>query len=156
MELRFAVELPVPFPQAERALLRAPGDWVPGVARAAEAGGARILSEVGIGRAPGRVSKQVEVQLAHPFRFESKTVLPMRWDPTGAAGLLPGLEAMLELERADAGHARLSIRADYEPPLGAVGRVIDRAMLHRVAEATVKDFIERAGEALQGLATQEP
>jgi len=29
-----------------------------------------------------------------------------------------------------------------------MGRVLDRAMLHRVAEATVKDFLDRLGSAL--------
>ena len=33
--------------------------------------------------------------------------------------------------------------ARYVPPLGAVGRAIDRALLFRVAEATIKDFLDR-------------
>ena len=35
--------------------------------------------------------------------------------------------------------------ARYVPPLGA-GQVIDRAILYRVAEATLKDFLDRVGE----------
>jgi len=33
--------------------------------------------------------------------------------------------------------------------LGALGRAIDKAMLHRVAEATIKDFLDRTGETIQ-------
>ena len=33
--------------------------------------------------------------------------------------------------------------ARYVPPFGAVGRALDRALLSRVAEATVKDFLDR-------------
>ena len=33
--------------------------------------------------------------------------------------------------------------------MGAVGRVLDRAMLHRVAEATIKDFLDRVGERIE-------
>jgi hypothetical protein len=33
-----------------------------------------------------------------------------------------------------------------------VGRAIDRALLHRVAEATIKDFLDRVGEALAEIA----
>jgi hypothetical protein len=36
--------------------------------------------------------------------------------------------------------------ARYRPPLGAFGQALDRAMLHRVAEATIKDFLDRVGE----------
>jgi len=38
--------------------------------------------------------------------------------------------------------------ARYVPPLGALGRVIDRAVLFRVAEATIKDFLDRVREAV--------
>jgi hypothetical protein len=42
--------------------------------------------------------------------------------------------------------------------MGAVGRMLDRALLHRVAEATVKDFLDRVGERLRtaDLAKSEP
>ena len=38
--------------------------------------------------------------------------------------------------------------ARYVPPLGAVGRVIDRAIMSRVAEATLKDFLDGVHDAL--------
>jgi uncharacterized membrane protein len=44
---------------------------------------------------------------------------------------------------------QVSISARYRPPGGAVGRALDRTLLHRVAEATLKDFLDRVGEALQ-------
>jgi hypothetical protein len=43
---------------------------------------------------------------------------------------------------------QLSVSTRYQPPLGPLGRAIDRTLLHRVAEATIKDFVDRAGEAL--------
>jgi hypothetical protein len=50
---------------------------------------------------------------------------------------------------------RLSIRADglhldgvYAPPLGEVGRLIDRAALHQVAVRTGRWFLERASSAV--------
>jgi hypothetical protein len=36
----------------------------------------------------------------------------------------------------------------YRPPLGVVGQTVDRVLLHRVTEATVKDFLDRVGEAI--------
>jgi hypothetical protein len=38
--------------------------------------------------------------------------------------------------------------ARYEPPLGPIGRIIDRSILYRVAEATLKDFLDRVAVAL--------
>ena len=43
---------------------------------------------------------------------------------------------------------QVAISARYTPPLGALGRAIDRAVLHRVAEATLKDFMDRLRAAL--------
>ena len=47
---------------------------------------------------------------------------------------------------------QLSVSAQYRPPLGMVGRAIDRTLLHRVAEATMKVFIDTMGEAVKGVA----
>jgi hypothetical protein len=41
--------------------------------------------------------------------------------------------------------------ARYAAPLGAVGRVIDRVMLFRVAEATLKDFLDGVALAVMAL-----
>jgi hypothetical protein len=43
---------------------------------------------------------------------------------------------------------QLAISARYRPPLGVVGRAVDRVLLHRVAEATLKDFLDRLGRAI--------
>ena len=37
-------------------------------------------------------------------------------------------------------------------PMRGFGRTLDRALLHRVAEATVKDFLDRVGAKLQAVA----
>jgi len=38
--------------------------------------------------------------------------------------------------------------ARYVPPLGVVGRAIDRALLSRVAEGTLKDFLDSVADAI--------
>jgi hypothetical protein len=90
----------------------------------------------------------VIIKLGTPFRIASKTILPMSWQATGAEKLFPSLEADVEVAALGASRTQLSVSARYRPPLGPVGRVIDKALLHRVAEATIKDFLDRAGEAL--------
>jgi hypothetical protein len=148
MFVRYYAELARPFADVEAALLSSPEDWVPGLAAEAETRGEQLLAEVGFGPADRRVEKQVRIELGQSFRLASKTILPMIWRATPAAELFPSLEADLEVAPLGAGRTQLSISARYRPPLGALGRAIDRTLLHRVAEATVKDFLDRAGERL--------
>ena len=41
-----------------------------------------------------------------------------------------------------------SMSGRYSPPFGSVGEALDRALLHRVAEATVRDFVERVAASI--------
>ncbi|HEU4355584.1 MAG TPA: hypothetical protein VFT27_08350, partial [Actinomycetota bacterium] len=75
--------------------------------------------------------------------------LPMTWRATGVDGLFPSLEADVEVASLGPSRTQLSISARYRPPMGALGRALDRALLHRVAEATAKDFLDRVAEAVQ-------
>jgi hypothetical protein len=93
----------------------------------------------------------VEIELGETMRFPSKTILPMSWRPVGGESLFPSLEADVEVAALGVKRTQLSISARYRPPLGVVGQVIDRALLHRVAEATLKDFLDRAGEAISAI-----
>ncbi len=147
MFIRYFLDLSVPFGDVEGALLHAPQEWVPGLAEDAEGRGELLLTEVGFGT-DRRVEKQIVIELGAPYRIPSKTLLPMSWRATGPQGLFPSLEADIEVAALGPNRTQLSISARYKPPLGAVGRAIDRALLHRVAEATVKDFLDRVGDAL--------
>jgi len=152
MFMRYYLELARPFEEVEAALLISPEDWVPGLASDAEARGERLLTEVGVGPEGHRLEKQVQIELGQSFRIASKTILPMTWKAAPGEGLFPSLDADLEVARLGGNRTQFSISARYRPPLGGLGRAIDRALLHRVAEATIKDFLDRAGEALLKIA----
>jgi hypothetical protein len=148
MFIRYFVQIERPQADVEAELLHSPLSWVGGPARGAEAYGERLLTDVGFGSDRIRVNKRVQVDFGEPIRFPSKTVLPMRWEAEGLERLFPRLEADIEIAELGAGRTQLSISARYRPPLGAVGRALDRNLLHRVAEATVKDFLDRIAAAL--------
>jgi uncharacterized membrane protein len=76
------------------------------------------------------------------------TSLALTWEPIGLEGLLPRLDADIELGSLGEDRTQLAISARYRPPLGVVGRAVDRVLLHRVAEATLKDFLDRLGQAI--------
>jgi hypothetical protein len=147
MFARYFIELPIEADRVERALLRSPRDWIPGFAGQANHKGDVLLSEVGFGE-DVRVARQVAITFGQPVRTGSKLILPLRWVATGATGLFPALEADLEVAPLAADSTQLAMSARYVPPLGPIGKAIDRAVLFRVAEATLKDFLDRVGELL--------
>jgi len=140
--------------RVEAALLRGPESWVPGLARDANHHGDALLAEVGFGD-DVRVARKVEIEFGEPVRMPSKTVIPLRWAAAGATGLFPALDADLEVAPLGPARTQLAMSARYVPPLGAVGRAIDRAVLFRVAEATLKDFLDHVAEALSARARGE-
>jgi hypothetical protein len=147
MFARYFVELPIDPQRVERALTDAPAPWLRGLAREAQYRGDTLLAEVGFGERV-RVARQVAIELGAPVHAAGKTVLPLRWKPTDAPGLFPALEADLEVAPLPPNRTQLAMSARYVPPLGLIGKVIDRAILYRVAEATLKDFLDRVGDAL--------
>jgi hypothetical protein len=152
MFVRYYVEIPLSFETAERLLLQSPKAWLPGVAGDANARGESLLAEVGFGSPGRRVEKRVLIEIGEAVRFPSKTVLPVHWVAAGAQSLFPALDADVEVAPLGPHWTQLSISARYRPPMGVVGRAVDRTLMHRVAEATMKDFLDRAADALQALA----
>ncbi len=149
MFLRSYVELNLPIAAVEEALLRTPDRWIPDLASSAEARGDRLLGEVGFPVSGHQVGKQVQIDLGPPVRTPGRTWLPIAWHATGLKGLFPKLEGELEVAALGPSVTQLGLSARYKPPFGLVGESLDRMLLHRVAEATVHDFVERVGAALQ-------
>lgn len=147
MFARYFIELPIDPERVERALTDSPVAWLPGLAREATHRGDSLLAEIGFGDRI-RVARKVALELGQPVHTAGKVVLPLRWTPTEAPGLFPALEADLEVAPLPPDRTQLAMSARYVPPLGPLGKAIDRAVLYRVAEATLKDFLDRVGEAL--------
>jgi hypothetical protein len=148
MFVRYYVELPLPPDQVEAALLDAPAGWLSALAGAADQRGDGLLAEVGVGPLGPRLGRRVAVHVGTPVRLPSKTLLPFTWRPTSGGGLLPDLDGDIELGSLGSCHTQLALSARYTPPLGTLGRAADRVLLHRMAEATVKDFLDRVAAAL--------
>jgi len=149
MFVRSYVELSLPIVVVEEALLRTPERWIPDLASSAEEHGNRLLGEVGFPIGGHQVGKQVEIELGPPVRTPGRTWLPITWHATGPKGLFPSLEGELEVAALGPSLTQLGLSARYKPPFGLVGESLDRVLLHRVAESTIRDFVERVGAALQ-------
>jgi hypothetical protein len=95
------------------------------------------------------VSKLVEVHLLHEVTRGESAVLALRWQATGPGGrLFPALDAGLVLTPAGEHATRLSLAGAYRPPLGPVGAGPDKAIFHKVAQATVRSLLARVADAL--------
>ena len=44
----------------------------------------------------------------------------------------------------------LTVAGAYRPPLGSVGKALDRALLHRVAAATIREFVAQVAARITG------
>jgi len=147
MFARYFVELPITHERVEHALAHDPSAWLPGLAERANHRGDVLLADVGFGD-DVRIARTVAVELGEPMRAGSKAIFPLRWSASGSVGLFPSLDADLEVAPLGSDRTQLAISARYIPPLGKLGRAMDRAVLSRVAEATVKDFLDRVGDTL--------
>ena len=147
MFVRYYLELPLPPGRVEQALLGSP-EWLSELAGEAQRRGDVLLAEVGVGPLGARLGRRVAVRVGEPVAFPSMTSLPMSWEPVGLEGLFPRLAADLEVGPLGEDRTQLAISARCRPLLGVVGQAIDRVLVHRVAEATVKDFLDRVGQAI--------
>jgi hypothetical protein len=147
MFARYFVELAGDRDRIEQVVLDTPERWLPTLATTANHRGDRLLAEVGFGD-DVRIARTVAITVGDPIRMPGKTAIPVGWSASGLAGLFPALEADLEIAELEDGRCQLAISARYEPPLGAIGRAMDRALLARVAEATLKDFLDRVRDSI--------
>jgi hypothetical protein len=122
--------------------LRNPEEWLPGAAAAAHQQERQLLAEVGFEVAHVRVVKRVKIEVISLERSPAKVVLLIRWEAFHGAKLFPVFEGSLELAPTGDNASKIALGGEYQPPGGAVGRAGDRSLLHLVAAATAKDFVD--------------
>jgi hypothetical protein len=99
------------------------------------------------------LSRVVEVQARELTERDGSAGLAIRWEVTGpGGGLLPALDADVTLVPAGDQATLLTLAGAYRPPLGSLGQALDRAILHRVAAATIRNFLGRVAAGITGRA----
>ena len=145
--------LPYPSEVVTSALARAHRTW----SIALEGDGAELLSKVGVKVGPLEIYRRVDLDLdwSPAELFGDRVMLPVRWKASGGPPLFPSMEGTLHVEPDGAGCTRLTLNARYDPPLGSLGRLVDRVAMHRVAQLTMTDFVQKlAGELEAALGKQ--
>lgn len=113
--------------------------------------GEQLRARVGPTQALARtVTLEIGVAEIHSYGLS----YPIHWEASDASLLFPELSADLILSNLGRGETKLTLRGTYQPPLGALGRIADRAGLRRVAEATVRSWMDRLAAALSSESLQ--
>ena len=101
-----------------------------------------------VGPSVGGYAKEVRLVIGVAEIHRTGLVYPISWTAVGAQSLFPKLTGELVLSHVGPERTRLSLEATYQPPLGPLGRVVDRVVLGRFAESTVKNWVDQLAEAL--------
>lgn len=141
--------IPLPIAQVRHRLLVAVNGLWQHVAEAAYDEGEDLLSRVGpFGPVPG-LSKAVSMQVGKARDRGEGFVIPLQWSATGPTELFPVMLADLEITPLGTDQSQLRLSGSYDPPLGLIGRQLDRLLLHQLAEATVRALLSQLVAALQ-------
>ena len=134
MHVQHSVHLKHPVKEVSAALLENPGKWFP--------------KSVGVHVGGVPVRKRVTIEFGDPVKTSTWAVIPISWKPTFGRKLLPEMNGKVELAPVSSDETRLTVSGMYEPPLGRLGEQLDEALMHNVAEGTVKELAESFAERL--------
>jgi len=116
-------------------------------------GGITGLVRIGpLGPAPG-LSRLVQVHFRDLMERNDSAGLALRWEAIGTGGgLLPVLDADITMRPSGQQATLLTLAGVYRPPLSSLEAGPDHAILHRVAAATIRNFINRVAAGITGQA----
>jgi hypothetical protein len=138
-----------PFAFVLQAVLADSGRWLPGLARDSAD---RLVAELAVHAGRLRVARSVEVEVTPPTIYPGRCEICVAWKAAESAAFFPELGGVFELVAVGPAQSRLSFEASYDPPAGVLGQMADWALMHRVAEASVREFVRRTAESLQSRA----
>jgi hypothetical protein len=143
-ELHLQREIDQPYESVAKRLRGGPEEWLPGFAR----DGDRVTGELAYERGGARIQRRTEVRIGPVQNFAYGVTVQVGWKGASHPELYPELEGHLRLEPARVSGSNLRLDARYMPPGGKVGASVDRALMHRVAESSVRDFLNGVAERL--------
>ena len=142
------VQIDRPFAAVSDELVAAGPGWLGDSLVAAYAEGEQLSVRVASSLGPIRVSKRVWAELGEMSVKPDRVTQPLRWRAAGATGLFPAMVADLEFAPMGTAMTAISFMGRYVPPLGPLGREVDRMLLHRLAQASVRALLGMVVERL--------
>ena len=116
----------------------------------------KVASGLRVNVAGIEIGKEIQIEVSgssdteHPSSgFARETRIELQWSAVGRPGLFPTMKAVLALYPLSSTETQLDLAGTYEPPLGPLGAALDALVGHRVAEASVHQFIVDVAERLR-------
>ncbi len=82
--------------------------------------------------------------------------IPLAWKAARTPRAFPVMQAELTLYPLTSTETQLELAGTYEPPLGPIGKAIDSAVLHKLAEASVLQFVQEIARYLRDTLREQP
>jgi hypothetical protein len=142
--VQHSVRIDSPILAVSVALAKGPGEWFPHFQEPSQAAVGPLIAGIGI-------RKKVDVEFGEPVAAGSWTEVPVSWRARSVPELFPLMTGKVELAPVDSRSTRLTVCGMYRAPLGDLGEFLDNALMHKVAEATVKDLAQEIAERLEAL-----
>jgi hypothetical protein len=150
------VQIDRPFAAVSDELVAAGPGWLGDSLVAAYEEGEQLSVRVASSLGPIRVSKRVWAELGEMTVKPDRVTQPLRWRAAGATGLFPAMVADLEFAPMGTAMTAITFMGRYVPPLGPLGREVDRMLLHRLAQASVRALLGKVVERLAADAEKPP
>ncbi|HET7419558.1 MAG TPA: hypothetical protein VFL27_04185 [Candidatus Dormibacteraeota bacterium] len=134
MHIEHSVRIQRPVRAISAVLVDAPRAWFP--------------KAVGLHVAGVPVRKKVAVEFGEAVRTSTWAVVPITWKATFPEKLFPVMHGKVDVSPVTKDETKLTVSGMYEPPLGKVGEQLNEALMHNVAQGTVKELAEQIAERL--------
>lgn len=141
MFVKTYVEIPMDLRSVGDSLRQGASQWLPPLAARVEQDGERLLVDVGLSLGPYRLNRPARVVLGEPMLTERVVSIPFRLRVNGGERLFPCFEGSIDAAWLGPERTQVAVVAQYDPPFGLLGRALDRALLHRVAETIASEFL---------------
>jgi len=142
MYVQHTVHIKHPIKVVSATLLKGPSEWFPGLDD-------KNVSTIGLHVAGVPVRKKVAIEIGEATKTSTWAVRPIAWKATFPVKVFPEMTGKIELTASGKDETRLTVSGMYEPPLGKLGGQLDEALMHNVAEGTVRELAESIAERLE-------
>ena len=136
-----------PISDVELKLLANGSVWLSSIAEHARIHGGQVLSDLGF----TSVTKRIDVKLGRRRLTKGVTRLPIEVQIEAETGLHALFVGHFQIAPMGPHRTHVTMVAVYQPPNRLDGEIVDPALRQRVAEATVRDFMERLAAILNSV-----
>jgi hypothetical protein len=108
----------------------------------------RPLEELRYEIGGGAITRRVDAEIGPMATGPASLGVPLRWKAAAHPKLFPVMHADLHISDADGDHILLRVHGVYIAPLGPVGAVADALAGRRIAQKSVRRFLNEVSRRL--------